>query len=87
MEVRTSQQRNASLAGGVGRHGKTAETYAKAQIVRELHAVLERVGADPALLAIVGSRSDTLVEGAEVLSLRRRYDATGKAMRRGSPQG
>ncbi len=51
------------------------------QIARELYAALERLGADAELLSIVGSWGDTLDE-AEVLSMLREYNATGKALSR-----
>jgi hypothetical protein len=45
----------------------------------EVYSVLERLGADEELLAIVGSWRDTLPD-AEVLALPRSYNATGKAL-------
>jgi hypothetical protein len=55
-------------------------TETTAAIAAELYAALERFGAEPELLSIVGSWRDTL-EGAEVLALLHRYNATGKALR------
>jgi hypothetical protein len=45
-----------------------------AQIVHELYAVLERLGAEAELLAVVGSWRDTLSD-REVLALLREYNA------------
>jgi hypothetical protein len=53
----------------------------KAQIATELYAALERLDADEELLAIVGSWRDTL-DDAEVLSMLREYNATGKTLHR-----
>jgi hypothetical protein len=52
-----------------------------AQIARELYAALERLSADPELLAIVGSWRDTLSD-AEVLSTLREYNAAGRVLHR-----
>jgi hypothetical protein len=41
---------------------------------------LERLGAEPELLSIVGSWRDTL-DDTEVLALLRRYNDTGRALR------
>jgi hypothetical protein len=51
----------------------------KAQI--ELYIALERLGADPELLAIVGSWQDTLSD-AEVLAALRDFNATGGPLHR-----
>jgi hypothetical protein len=53
----------------------------KAQIAGEIYVALERVGADAELLAIVGSWCDTL-DDAQVLSMLREYNATGRALHR-----
>jgi hypothetical protein len=50
-----------------------------AQIVREIYTVLERLGADLELLAVVGSWRDTL-DDAEVLSMLREYNETGRVL-------
>jgi hypothetical protein len=50
-----------------------------AQIVREIYAVLERLSAAPELLAVVGSWRDTL-DDAEVLSMLREYNETGRVL-------
>ncbi len=52
-----------------------------AQIVQELYIALERLDADPELLSIIGSWRDTL-DDAEVLSLLREYNATGRLLHR-----
>jgi hypothetical protein len=52
-----------------------------AQIARELYIALERSGADPTLLSIVGSWGDTL-DDAEVIALLREYNATGQVLHR-----
>jgi hypothetical protein len=52
-----------------------------AQIVREVYTALERLGAGPELLAIVGSWRDTL-DDADVLRMLREYNAGGKALHR-----
>jgi hypothetical protein len=61
-----------------GRRAATADITAL--IIGEIYGALERLGADPELLAIVGSWRDTL-DDAEVLALLRRYNATGRALR------
>jgi hypothetical protein len=53
----------------------------KAPIAHELSVALERLGADEELLAIVGSWRDTLND-AEVLSMLREYNATGRVLHR-----
>lgn len=53
----------------------------KEQIATEFYAALERLGADEELLSIVGSWRDTL-DDAEVLSLLREYNATGRVLHR-----
>ena len=52
-----------------------------AQIAREFYTVLERLGADPELLAVVGSWRDTL-DDAEILALLKEYNRTGKVLHR-----
>ena len=51
----------------------------KAQIAGEIYAALERLDADPDLLAIVGSWRDTLGD-EEVLALPQEYNATGRVL-------
>jgi hypothetical protein len=51
----------------------------KAQIAGEIYVALERPGAEPELLAIVGSWLDTLPD-VEVLAMLRDYNATGGAL-------
>jgi hypothetical protein len=51
----------------------------KAQIVSEIYAALERLGADEDLLAVVGSWGDTLSD-AETLSMLREYNETGRVL-------
>jgi hypothetical protein len=51
----------------------------KAPIARELYVALERLGTDEELLSIVGSWRDTLTD-AEVLSMLREYNATGRVL-------
>jgi hypothetical protein len=58
-----------------------ARSQAGAEIVGEIYTILERLGAEPELLAIVGSWRDTL-DDWEVLSLLREYNATGRALHR-----
>jgi hypothetical protein len=68
-------------APSVRRRRPPAVTDITAQIAGELSAALVRLGADEDLLSIVGSWRDTL-DDAEVLSLLREYNATGKALHR-----
>jgi hypothetical protein len=51
----------------------------QAQIAREICTVLERLGADPELLAVVGSWRDTL-DDAEILALLKEYNRTGRVL-------
>jgi len=53
----------------------------KAQIADEICTALERLGADEELLSVIGSWRDTL-DDAEVLTMLRDYNATGKALHR-----
>jgi hypothetical protein len=53
----------------------------QALIAREFYTVLERLGADPELLAVVGSWRDTL-DDAEILALLKEYNRTGKVLHR-----
>ena len=53
----------------------------KTQIAKQLYIATERFGADPDLLAIIGSYGDTLSD-EEILRLLREYNATGKVLRR-----
>jgi hypothetical protein len=59
---------------------KVAPHSVKLGIIRQLYVALERLGADPELLSIVGSWRDT-INDAEVFALLRRYNSTGKALR------
>ena len=54
--------------------------HLRAQIVKELYATMERLGAEPDLLSIVGSWGDTL-DDEEVLALLKEYKATGQVLR------
>ena len=54
--------------------------HLKAQIARELYTAMERLGADPNLLSIIGSYGDTLTD-EEVLALLREYNATRWVLR------
>jgi hypothetical protein len=51
----------------------------QAKIAREFYIVLERLGADPELLAVVGSWRDTL-DDAEILALLKEYNRTGRVL-------
>jgi hypothetical protein len=53
----------------------------KAQIASEIYTALERLGADAEVRAIVGGWRDTLGD-AEVLSMPREYNATGRVLHR-----
>ena len=53
----------------------------KAQLAGEIYTALERLGAYPELLAIIGAWRDTLPD-AEVLALLREYNATGGTLHR-----
>jgi hypothetical protein len=59
----------------VTRRRPATGTDINAQIAVEIYAALERLGAEPELLSIVGSWRDTL-EDSEVLALLQRYNAT-----------
>jgi hypothetical protein len=61
------------------RRRRAAGSNITAQIADEIHTALERLDADEELLAIVGSWGDTL-DDAEVLSLLREYNATGRVL-------
>ena len=52
----------------------------RAQIAEELFTAMERLGAEPDLLSIVGSWGDTL-DDEEVLALLKEYKATGQVLR------
>lgn len=52
----------------------------RAQIAREFHNMLERLGADADLRAIVGRWGDTM-DDAEMLAMLREFNATGKVRR------
>jgi hypothetical protein len=64
----------------VKRGRRAAAADITALIAGEIYEALERLGADPELLSIVGSWRDTL-DDVEVLALLRRYNSTGKALR------
>jgi hypothetical protein len=51
----------------------------QARIARELYTVLERLGADPELLAVVGSWRDTL-DDTDVLAMLKEYNRTGRVL-------
>jgi hypothetical protein len=53
----------------------------KRQIANEIYTSLERLDADPNLLAIVGSWCDTL-DDEEILQLLREWNQTGKLLHR-----
>jgi len=53
----------------------------RAETVSELYVALERLGADAALLAIVGGWRDRLTD-VRKCSCRYRYNGSGKASRR-----
>jgi hypothetical protein len=50
---------------------------ARAEIAREFYILLERLGADLELLAVVGGWRDTL-DDTEILALLREYNRTGR---------
>jgi hypothetical protein len=50
-----------------------------AQIIQQLYIAMERLGADPDLLAIVSSYGDTL-DDIDVLTLLREHNETGKIL-------
>jgi hypothetical protein len=58
----------------------TTDQDTRQKIAAELYAALERPGADPELLAIVGNMHDTLTD-KEVLRLLEEYNRTGNALR------
>jgi hypothetical protein len=58
---------------------KRAARDLKAPIARKIYLALERLGAEPELLAIVGSWRDTLGD-AEALSTLREFNATGRVL-------
>jgi hypothetical protein len=51
------------------------QPHVKAQIAGELYIAMERHGADPDLLSIIGSYGDTLSD-EEILALLREYNAS-----------
>jgi hypothetical protein len=53
----------------------------QAQIAREFYIVLERLGAEPELLAVVGSWRDTL-DDADILAMLQEYNGTGRVLHR-----
>ena len=55
------------------------QPHLKAQIAKELYVAMERLGADPDLLSIIGSYGDTLTD-EEILALLREYNATGRVL-------
>jgi hypothetical protein len=56
------------------------EPHLKAQIAREIYIAMERLGAGPELLSIIGSWCDTLPD-EEILALLRVHNAA-EALRR-----
>ena len=56
------------------------EPHLKAQIAREIYIAMERLGARPELLSIIGSWCDTLPD-EQILALLRVHNAT-EALRR-----
>jgi hypothetical protein len=55
------------------------QSHITARIAKELYIAMERLGAKPSLLSIVGSYGDTL-DDAEILALLRQYNATGQVL-------
>jgi hypothetical protein len=53
----------------------------QAQIAREFYTVLERLGADSELLAVVGRWRDTL-DDADILAMLQEYNRTGRVLHR-----
>jgi hypothetical protein len=51
------------------------------QIARELYTAMERLGAEPELLAVLGSWRDTL-DDADVLTLLQEHNTTGRILHR-----
>jgi hypothetical protein len=77
------RQRHAGLAEATHRTQDAAnmtQPDIKAQIAAQLYTMLERLGADEELLAIVGSMNDTLTD-MEVLRMLDEYNKTGNALR------
>jgi hypothetical protein len=68
-------------APSVSRRSATAGIDIRAQIATEIYTTLERLDPGPELLAIFGSWRDTL-DDAEVLSMLREYNATGRVLHR-----
>jgi hypothetical protein len=63
------------------RRAAVTEPDIRAQIALQIYIALERLDADPDLLAIVGSWCDTL-DDAEVLALLQEYKASGRVLHR-----
>jgi hypothetical protein len=63
------------------RRAAMTEPDIKAQIALQIYIALERLDADPDLLAIVGSWRDTL-DDAQILALLQEYNATGRVLHR-----
>lgn len=57
------------------------QPHLKAQIANELYIAMERLGAGPDLLSIIGSYGDTL-DDEEIFALLREYNATEQALKR-----
>src|SRR5262249_25314396 len=57
------------------------QPHLKAQIANELYIAMERLGAGPDLLSIIGSYGDTL-DDEEIFALLQEYNATGQALKR-----
>ena len=56
------------------------QPHIRAQIAQELYFAMDRLGADPDLLSIIGSYGYTLSD-EEVLALLPEYNATGRVLR------
>ena len=57
------------------------QPHLKAQIAQELYFAMDRLGANPDLLSIIGSHGDTLSD-EEILALLKEYNATGQVLKR-----
>lgn len=58
---------------------QAAERDQRAAIANQLYTILENLGADPQVLAVIGSYGDTL-DDKEILSLLKSYNETGKVL-------
>jgi hypothetical protein len=59
---------------------QAAEHDRRAAIAHELYTILENLGADPQVLAVISSYGDTL-DDKDILSLLKNYNETGKVLR------